>query len=286
MSPGLRCRILVRMKTLLSFVKFEHTVFSIPVLLAGAFLGADGRPGWTPLLWILVAGTGARTLAMALNRILDRDLDARNPRTADRDLPAGKMSLGAAWGVAAAGLALFAWALLNLPPICLKLAPIPLAIFAIYPLMKRFTPLAHFGVGAALGFGPIGGFAAVTGTVQPFEAVGLLAFFTLTWVAGFDIIYATLDEEFDRKEGLHSLPSALGSGRALIVAALVHLAGFGSLAALTYRHLSSPMAWALFALVGALLTLEHLQVRRVNFAFFQVNAVLGFAVFALVWAGT
>jgi len=273
------------MRRLLDFVKFEHTVFSIPLLLAGALLGAQGWPSPWPLFWIVVAGTGARTLAMALNRILDRDLDARNPRTASRELASGRMTLAAAWGVAAAGLALFVWAVLNLPPLCLRLLPIPLAIFVLYPLMKRFTPLAHFGVGAGLAFGPIGAYVAVTGELETWGAVHLLSLFTWAWVAGFDIIYATLDEEFDRKEGLHSLPAAIGRGPALGVAAAVHLGAFAALAALTWTHLSSPAAWGLLLVTGVLLALEHRMVHRVDLAFFKINAVLGIVVFALVWAG-
>jgi len=272
-------------RTLLDFVKFEHTLFSLPLLLAGAFLGAGGPPDARVVAWVLVAGTGARTLAMALNRILDRELDARNPRTASRELPSGKMTLAQAWGVAAAGLVLFYVAVLRLPPLCLALSPLPLAIFAIYPLLKRFTPLAHFGVGAALAFGPIGAWVAVRNSVLPLGSVHWLALFTFLWVSGFDIIYSTLDEESDRKEGVRSLPASLGRRGALRVAAGVHAAAWAVLAALTLRHLSTAPAWALLGVIGGLLVLEHRQVQRVNFAFFRVNAALGFVVLALVWTG-
>lgn len=273
------------MRTLLSFVKFEHTLFSLPLLVAGAVLAARGLPGAAPLAWILVAGTGARTVAMALNRILDRAIDARNPRTAARELPAGRMSTGAAWGVAAGGLALFYLAVLNLPPLCLKLSPVPLAIFIVYPLLKRFTPLAHFGVGAALAFGPIGAWVAVTDRVLPVGAVHWLALFTWLWVAGFDVIYATLDEEFDRREGLHSLPAALGRSRALAAAAWIHAAAFAALVAMTARHLHGTAAWVLLGVVGALLAWEHRSAHAVDFAFFRINLVVGFVVLALVWTG-
>ncbi len=273
------------MRTLLSFVKFEHTLFSLPLLVAGAVLAARGLPGAAPLAWILVAGTGARTVAMALNRILDRAIDARNPRTAARELPAGRMSTGAAWGVAAGGLALFYVAVLNLPPLCLKLSPVPLAIFIVYPLLKRFTPLAHFGVGAALAFGPIGAWVAVTDRALPVGAVHWLALFTWLWVAGFDVIYATLDEEFDRREGLHSLPAALGRARALAVAAWIHAGAFAALAVMTARHLHGTAAWVLLAAVGALLAWEHRSAHAVDFAFFRINLVVGFVVLALVWTG-
>lgn len=273
------------MRTLFSFVKFEHTLFSLPLLVAGAVLAAGGLPGAAPLAWILVAGTGARTLAMALNRILDRAIDARNPRTADRELPSGRMSLGAAWGVAAGGLGLFYLAVLRLPPICLKLSPIPLAIFVAYPLLKRFTPLAHFGVGAALGFGPIGAYAAVTDRVLPLGGVHWLALFTWLWVAGFDVIYATMDESFDRAEGLHSLPAALGRSRALAVAACVHAAAFASLVVLTATDLHGTVAWVLLGTVGLLLAWEHRSAHAVDFAFFRINLAVGFLVLALVGAG-
>lgn len=276
---------LPRMRTLLSFVKFEHTLFSLPLLVAGAVLAASGLPSPAPLLWILVAGTGARTLAMALNRILDRAIDARNPRTADRELPAGRMTVGSAWAVAAAGLALFYLAVLNLPPICLKLSPLPVVIFVAYPLLKRVTPLAHFGVGAALGFGPIGAYAAVTDRVLPLGAVHWLALFTWLWVAGFDVIYATLDEDFDRREGLHSLPAALGRARALAAAAVIHAGAYAALVAMTARHLQGTAAWALLGAVGVLLAWEHRSAHAVDFAFFRINLVVGFLVLALVWAG-
>jgi 4-hydroxybenzoate polyprenyltransferase len=272
-------------RTLLDFVKFEHTLFSLPLLLAGAFLAAGGPPDAMVIVWVLLAGTGARTLAMALNRILDRELDARNPRTAGRELPAGKMTIGQAWGVAAAGLVLFYVAVWQLPPLCLAMSPIPLAIFVLYPLLKRFTPLAHFGVGAALAFGPIGAWVAVTNSFLPLGSVHLLALFTFLWVAGFDIIYATLDEASDRREGVHSLPAALGRSGALRVAAIVHVAAWIVLATLTLHHLSTPPAWILLAGIGGLLLVEHRQVQRVDLAFFKINAALGFVVLALVWTG-
>lgn len=273
------------MRRFFEFVKFEHTLFSLPLLLAGAFLGAGGVPPAIPLVWVVVAGTGARTLAMALNRIIDRKIDASNPRTAERELPSGALSLTQGWIVAAVGLALFYGAISRLPPLCLTLSPIPLAIFVLYPFLKRFTWFAHFGVGAGLGFGPIAAFVAITGALPNDSAVLWLAAFTWLWVGGFDVIYATLDEDFDRRAGLHSIPARFGRATALRVAAGVHVVAFACLALLTARFFSTPLAWTLCASVGALLFLEHRQVRDVNFAFFQVNAALGFVVFALVCVG-
>jgi 4-hydroxybenzoate polyprenyltransferase len=270
----------------LEFVKFEHTLFSLPLLLAGAFLGAGGMPPLGPLLWVVVAGTGARTLAMALNRIIDRRIDATNPRTATRELPSGAMSLAQGWGVALAGLALFFFAILRLPPLCLTLSPIPLAIFVLYPFLKRFTWFAHFGVGAGLAFGPIAAFVAITGTLPNDSAVLWLAAFTWLWVGGFDVIYATLDEDFDRRAGLHSIPARFGRQRALTIAAGIHVVAFACLAVLTARFFPTPWSWALCLAVGAMLFVEHRQVRNVDLAFFQINAALGFVVFALVCVGT
>jgi 4-hydroxybenzoate polyprenyltransferase len=267
------------------FVKLEHTVFSLPLLLAGAFLGAGGVPAAAPLAWIVVAGTGARTLAMALNRIVDRRIDARNPRTAGRELPAGRMTPAQAWAVAAGGLLLFYAAVAALPPICWKLSPIPLAVFVIYPFLKRFTALAHLGVGAALACGPPAAYAAVTGRILPVGPAHLLAVFTLLWVAGFDVIYATLDEAFDRREGLRSLPAALGSRRALQVAAVMHAGAIAVLAWMTLRYLTGPWPWALLAVVAGMLVAEHRLAHHVDLAFFRINAWLGVVVFALVWSG-
>jgi 4-hydroxybenzoate polyprenyltransferase len=266
-------------------VRFEHTLFSLPLLLAGAWLGAGGVPPGRTLLWILVAGTGARTLALALNRIIDLEIDARNPRTAGRELPAGKMTLTQAWLVTAVGAVLYFVAAAMLPPLCLKLSPIPVIVFVGYPLLKRVTVLAHYGVGLALALGPLGAWVAVTGALLPFGPAHLLALFTLFWVGGFDIIYATLDEEVDRREGLKSLPAALGRTGALRVAAGTHVAAVLMLVLAVSRHLTTPVAWGLLALVAVLFAAEHWLADRVNLAFFHVNAVLGFVVFAVVWGG-
>lgn len=268
-----------------SFVKLEHTLFSLPVLFGGAWLAARGLPSIPTLLWIGVAGTGARTLAMALNRIADRHIDARNPRTAARELPAGKMTLTEAWGVAAAGAAVYLIACLQLPPVCLYLSPLPVAVFALYPFMKRFTPLAHLGVGAALALAPLGAWAAVRGDLQAPQPALLLALFTLCWVAGFDIIYATLDEEFDRAAGLHSLPRALGARRALWASWLLHTVAVAAMVVLYARYLDGTVSLlALLALVMVLVAEQRLA-SRVHLAFFQLNLAVGFLAFAVVLFG-
>jgi len=277
-------------KTFLDFVKFEHTLFSLPVMAAGAVLAARGWPGAKTLALVVLAGTGARTIAMALNRIFDRAIDARNPRTAGRELPSGRLSLVQAWGVVGAGAAMLAAALVFLPPLCTVLAPAPLAVFVLYPLMKRFTIFAHYGVGLALGMAPVAAWVAVTGSLQGAAPAWLLGAFTWLWVAGFDIIYATLDIEFDRREGLHSIPAKWGRKAALAAAAATHVGAFAMLAGTAAAQAGgadrvAPPAIAGMAAVAALLALEHRMAHRVELAFFHVNAIVGFVVLGAVVAG-
>jgi 4-hydroxybenzoate polyprenyltransferase len=275
-----------RARTYASFVKLEHALFSLPLILAGAWIAAPrGVPPLT-LLWIALAATGARTAALALNRLLDHAIDARNPRTRLRELPSGRMSPREGWLVALAGTAVYVAAAAALNPLCLALSPLPLAVFVLYPLLKRATPLCHFGVGAALALSPLGGFLAVTPDLgAALRACGPLALFTLGWVSGFDIIYATLDEGFDRAHGVHSLPAALGPARALVVSRLAHAAGFVALAAWAWSRWPTPaVAAALLAVAGGL-AWQQASARHVDLAFFRINAGLGFVVLAVVLAG-
>ncbi len=260
------------------FVKAEHTLFSVPLIFSGALLAGQKWPSWGLAGLLLGAGFGARTAAFAMNRMIDRKIDARNPRTAQRELPKGAMSLGEAWGVLVVGLVIYAVCAAFIAPMCLWLSPIPLAIFVIYPYLKRFTPLAHFGVGLADAMAPLGGWIAVR---QSFEglAPGLwLALFTFLWVSGFDVIYATMDEAFDRSAGLHSLPARFGSAMALRISGLLHLLAFLSLALLYYGYLQTPLALLSLLGIGALLYWEYLQSHNVDLAFFKINAALGFVV--------
>lgn len=274
------------MKKFFSFVKIEHTLFSLPLIYSGVMLAArDTMPPLRILLLVLTAATGARTVAFALNRILDRRIDARNPRTAGRDLPSGRMTLTEGLGVMFAGLALYFGSAWLISVFCFILSPIPLAVFVLYPLMKRFTPLAHFGVGLGLAMGPLGGWFAMSPTLENLATPALLCLFTLFWVAGFDIIYATLDEEFDRKESLFSFPSRFGRVRALRFSALFHLAAFAFLIALFFQSAFSLIALPLLALTGWLLFLEQRKAEDVELAFFKINAVAGFCVFVMVLVG-
>ncbi|MCL5279641.1 MAG: putative 4-hydroxybenzoate polyprenyltransferase [Planctomycetes bacterium] len=210
-------------RRLANFVKVEHTLFSLPLLFAGAWIGAGGRmPSVGVLLLVSLAGLGARALGMAMNRILDRRLDLLNPRTAGRELPSGRMTAAQAWSVALLGLLVYGLACAALGPVCLRLSPIPALVLIGYSLLKRFTALCHFGIGLALALGPLGAYVAVTSHLPADPAILFLAAFTFLWISGFDIIYALQDLESDRRTGVHSLPVALGSRGAQVVAALVH----------------------------------------------------------------
>ena len=274
-----------RIYTWVSFVKFEHTLFSLPLLYAGAVIALGAFPDLRTSLWILGGGTGARTAAMGLNRIIDRNIDARNLRTEARELPRGTMNLAEAWGIVAAGLALYLFSCFMLSPFALSLSLVPLIVFVIYPYMKRFTSLAHFGVGTALALAPLGGFIAVTGSIADSAAVLWLAAFTLFWVAGFDIIYATLDIEFDRTEGLRSLPVWLGRNTALGVSMFTHLLAIGCLVGLFVEDLSGVIAITGIMATGVVLAAEHWLAEQVNLAFFQLNIIVGFLVLGVVFAG-
>lgn len=285
------------MKKFFSFVKIEHTLFSLPMIYAGMAFGlfatvAAGQPSPSvgelirSGIFILLAATGARTVGFALNRIIDRHIDARNPRTATRDLPSGRMSLKEAYGVLVAGLVIYFASAAMLNSLCLALSPIPLAVFAIYPFMKRFTVFAHFGVGASLALGPLGGYFAVRPTLEGALPAILLSLFTWCWVSGFDIIYATADEQFDKKEGLYSMPSRFGSARALQISAIIHIISFALLVGVyATAFAGSVLALILLVVSGLLLYLEQKKSTDVELAFFKINAVLGFVVFLFVIVG-
>ena len=270
-----------------SLVKLEHTVFALPYAYAGAVLAENDVPGLRRLLWITVAMVGARSLAMSLNRLIDAGIDARNPRTARRELPAGLLSPAQVAGFAAASLAVFLVAVWQLPPVTHVLWPIPVAGFVVYPYLKRFTWTCHLFLGAVDGLAPIGGWVAVTGTVdwQPFLLGGAVAL----WIAGFDIIYATMDLDVDRREGLHSIPLRFGIGRALLATRAAHA---GSVALLVWLGLElslGPFYWLGLAVVAGLLAYENSIVSeddlsRVDMAFLQMNGVIAIVFLAGVLA--
>jgi 4-hydroxybenzoate polyprenyltransferase len=273
-----------RVRAFLEMVKFSHTVFALPFALCGLLLGSGGLPGPRVLGWVVVAMVGARTAAMAFNRLADASLDARNPRTATRALPAGTLSRGLVAAAMVASAGLFVLAAARLGPLCLALSGPTLAVLLGYSLTKRFTALCHFALGLALGIAPLGGYLAATGAFDGrWPAAATLGGAVLLWVAGFDALYACQDVEADRAAGLHSIPARLGVARALRVAAALHggawlaLAAYGALA-----DLGAAYAVAL-AVVGGLLAWQHRLVRpddlaRVNLAFFHANAAISLLV--------
>jgi 4-hydroxybenzoate polyprenyltransferase len=284
-------RPLERARTYASFVRFEHTLFSLPLVLAGIF--SVPGPALSPLRWLLVvvAAAGARTSAMAFNRLVDRHLDALNPRTRARELPAGRMRVAEGWAMFVVATAVYGLACAALGPWFLKVSVVPLAVFIGYPYLKRFTPLCHFGVGLALSLAPLAGYAAAhPDLAQPAVALWL-AGFALAWVSGFDIIYATLDEDFDRLHRICSMVSWLGRPRALQVSAALHVVAFVCLLGAAWtlvRPASAAPTWmvaavaATLTLTGVLLWLEQRWAEDVDLAFFKVNVVVGFSVLAMV----
>lgn len=266
-------------------VKLEHTLFSLPMVYAGAFLAKGFSASIKQYLLILLAAAGARSAAFALNRIIDAKIDALNPRTAIREIPTGKVKILEAWifVLVSAFTYVLAAALLN--RWCLILAPIPLAIFIIYPYMKRFTSLAHFGLGAASACAPLGGWMAVSGTFAGCQPAILLGLFSFFWVSGFDIIYAAADEEFDRKQKLFSLVVTFGKAKALLVSSAVHLLAFGSLAALMLWQFPNLWSGILLIGVGALLVWQHVVADNLELAFFKINAAVGFVVLGMIAFG-
>jgi 4-hydroxybenzoate polyprenyltransferase len=268
-----------------SLVKVEHTVFALPFAYIGAFLAVDGVPRAHDLFWITVAMVGARSLAMALNRLIDAGIDARNPRTAGRELPRGVLRPWQVLLFSLASLALFLVAVYQLAPIVGWLWPIPVAAFVIYPYLKRWSWVSHFWLGAVDGLAPLGAWAAITNEL-PWEAWAL-ALAVAFWVAGFDLFYALFDLDIDRAQGLHSLPAQFGVGAAFAGARLCHAAAVACLVAAGLGLPVGVLYWIGVAAVGGLLLYEHSLVsprdrRRLDMAFFTMNGVISVTLFAFV----
>jgi 4-hydroxybenzoate polyprenyltransferase len=267
------------------FLKLEHTLFSFPVLFGGAVLAQRGWPSWRVTGLILLAAVAARTLALCLNRIIDRNIDRRNPRTADRELASGKLSLWDALLLSAVSLLAYLWAARQINVFCLTWSWLPVLLFALYPTLKRFTWLCHLGLGITWSMAPLAGWFAVRPGFAEAAPAYLLALFSVFWLAGFDVIYATLDEEFDRREGIFSLPARFGRKTALRISSVLHWGAFLCLAALYVAALSGVAAAFLLLVTGLLLFLEHMSVDRVDLAFFRLNVLTGFVVFGMIWVG-
>jgi 4-hydroxybenzoate polyprenyltransferase len=270
-----------------SLVKIEHTVFALPFAYVGALLAVDGVPSAGELLWITLAMVGARSLAMGLNRLIDAEIDARNPRTAGRELPRGALSRVQVWAFCALSLGLFLVAVWQLDPLVRWLWPIPVAGFVIYPYLKRFTWLSHLWLGAVDGLAPVGGWVAITGEL-PWEAWTLGAA-VAAWIAGFDLFYSLFDVEVDRREGLHSWATRWGERGVFLGARALHVLTVLLLVAVGFGVDAGFFYWAGVAAVAALLAYEHSLVRpgdlrRLDAAFFTVNGVISLVFFAFVLA--
>ncbi|MHB9150084.1 MAG: UbiA-like polyprenyltransferase [Thermoleophilia bacterium] len=258
-------------------VKFEHSIFALPFAYSAAFLAEMRIPGFWTMFWITVAMVSARSLAMALNRLLDAGLDALNPRTASREIPSGSLSRMEAWVFSLASLALLVLATFNLPVVTRYLWPIPVAAFLIYPFTKRWTWLCHLFLGATIGLGPVGAWVAVTGEVTwaPFLLGGAVA----AWIAGFDVIYAFMDVTFDRAEGLHSVPADLGPTLGLWATRFLHLLAIALLALMGREVGVGTVYYVGVGVCAALLFYENWIMRRadlekVGVAFMTMNGII------------
>ena len=268
-------------------VKFEHTIFALPFAYVGAFLAVGGVPSAHDLVWITMAMVGGRSLAMALNRLIDAGLDARNPRTATRELPSGLLSVPAVVAFCVVSLVVFLVAVWQLDPVVRWLWPIPVAAFVVYPYLKRFTWLCHLWLGAVDGLAPMGAWVAITGELpwQAWALGGAVA----TWIAGFDLFYSLFDTDVDRAQGLHSWSTRFGERGAFVGARALHLATVALLALAGLGLDVDAWYWLGVAAVATLLVYEHSlvrpgELRRLDAAFFTMNGVISVAFFGFVLA--
>jgi 4-hydroxybenzoate polyprenyltransferase len=281
---------LVQLSKFGRMIKFEHTLFALPFAMAAAAIAARGHGlSIARLAGIVLAMAGARTAAMGFNRIIDRHFDARNPRTAKREIPTGAISLRAAWTMTLVATAVFVGAAAALGPLCLALSPVALFFLYGYSFTKRFTALCHLFLGLAIASGPAGAWIAVRGDFG--WVPGLLMIAVGFWIAGFDILYALADRDFDRGAGLHSIPARFGVTGALVLSALLHLVTVSALLALaSIAHLGAPYLVGV-AVVIALLAYEHAIVRpgdlsRLDVAFFNLNGYVSVAFFVATLVDT
>lgn len=268
----------MNLRHILNFTRIEHTAFSLPLILTGAWLGAGNRfPSPTVMALIVLAAVGARIFGMSMNRVLDRHLDRMNPRTANRELPAGKISLRMALTIAFAGLAVYLLACWALGGWCLILSPIPLVPLLGYSFLKRFTALCHFGIGLCLALAPLGAYVAAAGHPRlPPEAV-LFSGFVFFWLSGADIVYALMDIDSDRRNRIHSLPARLGAQGALMVAAVVHLAAWAILVAVVLTVGGGTLAWMALGTSALFLMLMYVPAIPIPKRFFPISTIAGIA---------
>jgi 4-hydroxybenzoate polyprenyltransferase len=264
-------------------IKIEHTLFALPFAFLGAVLAANGVPPLRHLFWITIAMVGARSTAMAFNRIADKDFDALNPRTKMRALPAGLLSIGFVWAFTIISAALFFLAAAMLNRLTLILAPVALVSVLIYSLTKRWTMLSHLVLGWCLSIAPTGAWIAVRGTLDSPVPL-LLSLVVLLWTAGFDVLYACQDRDFDVEAGLYSIPKRFGVAHSLWIARVLHAGAFASLLALYWEVNLGPVALLGVVVTGGLLIFQHRLVRaddlsRLNAAFFTTNAFVSLILF-------
>ncbi|MBU0674674.1 MAG: putative 4-hydroxybenzoate polyprenyltransferase [Proteobacteria bacterium] len=271
---------------LLEMIKFKHTVFALPFALMGAFLAAGGIPDPLVFLWVILAMAGARTSAMGFNRIADWKFDRDNPRTAQRAIPAGDVKLGEAWVMVVVAAVVFFGACAMLNQLTLMISPFALALTFLYSLTKRFTWLCHVVLGVALAFSPLGGWVAVTGSLRGFPWA--LSAGVLFWVAGFDMVYACLDTDFDREAGLFSLPSRFGRERAFRLAVIFHLVAFGLFTATGFITGLHGIYFIGVAITAGALFYQHFIVTprdlsRIKMSFFTLNGLISLTLFGATW---
>lgn len=274
---------LQKLRTTLEMIKFEHTLFALPFAFLGAILAANGLPTWWQILWITAAMVGARSAAMSFNRITDRNIDGENPRTANRELPSGKLSVNFAWAFMIASCILFFLAAFMLNHLTLILSPIALISVLGYSYAKRFTSFAHLILGWALAISPTGAWIAVRGTLDS-EIPILLSLLVMMWTAGFDVLYSCQDFEYDRRKGLRSIPSRFGIKGALLIAKLFHFQAF---IVLVMLYFFTDLGWlALLGVIatGLLMIYQHTLVKpndltKMNAAFFTANAFVSVILF-------
>jgi 4-hydroxybenzoate polyprenyltransferase len=274
-----------KLRIYLEMIKFQHSIFALPFAYLGAFLAQMRVPGLITIFWITLAMVGARTFAMSLNRLIDIEIDRHNPRTAERALPKGILSPFQVVFFSLVSLCLFLLAVYNLAPLCRYLWPVVVIPFVVYPYTKRFTCLSHFVLGLCLGLAPIGAWIAVTNTIslEPFLIGGAV----LLWVAGFDIIYAIMDIDFDRQKGLFSIPAKFGVKKSLALTKLLHAASIAILIWLGIRLNLGLFYFAGIVVTAILLIYENRLIKpddlsRLNLAFFTMNGVISIVLFGFV----
>ena len=275
--------ILSNIRTTLEMIKIEHTLFALPFALLGALLAAGGVPSAWEIVWITIAMIGARSAAMAFNRIADKDYDARNPRTKMRAIPAGSLAVGFVWAFTVVSATLFFVAAAMLNRLTLFLSPIALASIVLYSYTKRWTLLSHLILGWCLAIAPTGAWIAVRGAIDSPVPL-LISLVVLLWTAGFDVLYACQDYDFDRREGLHSIPARFGIAGSLWISRLLHAGAFAALVALYFLTNLGTLAVIGVVATGALLVYQHTLVRaddlsRLNAAFFTTNAFVSVILF-------